>query len=65
MVTLTEEEHHARAMLLGMVYWRDFHVYHAKDENPDPPHYLDPDTLQELSLNEASERAGYFERMKP
>lgn len=54
MVTLTAEEHHARAMLLDMVYreWANIYVHEGKPSLE----WLDADTLEVISDKEKAER---------
>lgn len=56
---MTDEEHHARAMLMGMRYNRKARYYYKvvrKSDQPDISDRLDADTLEPVTLLEAIER---------
>jgi hypothetical protein len=62
---MTEDEHHARAMLLGLIYDREDHTYNEINEDGKPCYFgndannfyaLDADTMEKVSMSECDER---------
>lgn len=53
---LTIEEHTARAMLLGRVFWYTSYVYVSYDREDEYDYFLDADTLEPVTPAARTER---------
>lgn len=53
---LTEEEHIARAMLMGMWYGNKAHMYYLRGKNGGTTKRLDADTLEPINKKQSAER---------